>query len=91
MNNDDIEQFLSSWYKIKQERSEMDKKLDKFKKVALKLMEENNENFLQSKKYVLTKKDSSRRTISRMKVPTEIWNTYSTKTTYNIFNIRKRQ
>lgn len=86
MNQQEIDEFLRSWYDLKIKRTELDKKLDKFKKVADKLIAE---GILSSNKFALTKKNQSRRTISKNKVPDEVWNRYSTISSYPVYSLRK--
>lgn len=81
----DTEDLLDNWYKTKQEISILEKKCEKYKKVAEKLMSQTQKNTLKSTSYSLKKIDISKHTISKNDVPDEIWNKYSKRTSYSSF------
>ena len=81
----DTEDLLDNWYKAKQEISILEKKCEKYKKAAEKLMSQTQKNTLKSTSYSLKKIDISKNTISKNDVPDEIWYRYSKRTSYNSF------
>lgn len=84
----DVEEFLKNWYDTKVKVSELQRKLDKYKKVAEK-MTSTNGNEIRSRNFFLQKKIQSRRTISKNSVPNQVWETYSTDIEYPVFYIKK--
>jgi len=85
----DIEQFLQNWYDTKTKIADLQRKLDKYKKVADKIMTPNAGDQIRSRGFVLTKKVQSRKTISKSTVPNEVWENYSKRVDYPVFYIKK--
>ena len=86
----DTDEFLKQWHETKSKINDLEKKLDKFKKVAEKIIPE-RQGTLESKYYTLLKKEQKRKTISKDKVPSNVWETYSTTVTYPVYYIKKTQ
>jgi hypothetical protein len=93
MNYDekDVNILLEKWYETKEQISSLEKKLDKYKKYAEKIMDNNDLDSLSSSTFSLTKREMSRNILSKDDVPPEVWNKYSRNITYPMFVIRKKK
>lgn len=93
MNYDekDVNILLEKWYETKEQISSLEKKLDKYKKYAEKIMDNNDLESLSSSTFSLTKREMSRNILSKDDVPLEVWNKYSRNITYPMFVIRKKK
>lgn len=91
MEDDDIENLLNKWYHSKQELSQLEKKIEKYKTIAENLMNKENTDVIKSDKYILQRKEMNRTTIGKKDLPEDIWNRYSKELFYNAFYISKKQ
>ena len=73
----DIDNLLLNWFEAKKRISELEKKCDKYKIQADKIMNIRGEYTLKSKNLKLTKTDIERETLAKKDVPKDIWNTYA--------------
>jgi hypothetical protein len=89
LNENDIDNLLSKWYETKQEIALLEKKCDKYKKVAEKVMVNTNKNIINNGIYSLQKKNITKNTISKGDLPIDIWNKFSKNTNYSAFYISK--
>lgn len=87
----DLDEFLGKWDETKKEISILEKKIEKYKKVAEKLMEEQNTQVLSGKGFTLTKKSVTRRTVTKNNLPEELWNKYSYPSTSNFFYLSEKK
>ena len=60
---DDVDILLNKWNETKEQISELEKKLEKYKRYAEKIMNETRSDELSNEVYVLTRRDMSRNTI----------------------------
>ena len=86
----DIDELLKKWYDTKQEISLLEAKCEKFKKYADKIMKDANTHVLSNSIFTLQKKEMSRTSISKKNMPSELWNKYSTTSTFNTYNLTKK-
>ena len=86
----DIDELLKKWYDTKQEISLLEAKCEKFKKYADKIMKDSNTHVLSNSMFTLQKKEMSRSSISKKNMPSELWNKYSTTSTFNTYNLTKK-
>lgn len=84
-----VDELLENWWKYREIKLEAEKKLGKYKKKIEKIMERENNNKIQSGKYVVSKKKTHATRLSKQNVPADIWERYSTTTEYNTFTIKK--
>ena len=87
----DIKDLLNNWYKAKNEIAELEKKCDKYKKLAEKIMSLQGGTKLQSEYFTLTKRNMCRYQLSRQNVPQDIWQKYATKLKYPTYYLKKNK
>ena len=91
MDDKEIDILLEKWFEAKQELSTLEKKIDKYKKYADRLMNDNKVDFISNHYYTLTKKDMSRNSLLKDDVPPEIWNKFCRKINYPMFVLKKNK
>jgi len=84
-----VEEFLEKWFEAKQQISINEKKIEKYKKVAQKLLE--NGKCLESKKFKLQVRNQKRETLLKNNVPQDIWNKYSSNINYDVYYLLKNK
>lgn len=90
MSSQDIDTLLTKWFETKEEISALEKKLEKYKKAALKIMETNNTDKLSNNSFLLKKRDITKATLSKDGVPKDVWEKYSKKSTYSAFYLTEK-
>ena len=83
----DIDTLLSNWFEAKQRISDLEKKCEKYKAIADRIMNIKGEDILKSKTLKLTKTDMERDTIAKKDVPKDIWKTYSKTSSFSTYRI----
>ena len=86
-----VNELLDNWWKYRKMKLEAEKKVNKYKKKIEKIMERENSNKIQNKKYVVSKRKTHTTRLSKQHVPENIWERYSTTTEYNIFTIKEKK
>ena len=89
LDEKDIEDLLNTWMDTKQKIAELEKKCEKYKKVADKLLSDFKSNKLTSSSYILQKRLIQRRTLSKDNVPEDIWFKYSREIEYPSYIINR--
>ena len=87
----DICALLQKWSETKSEIIELEKKIDKYKRLANRIMDKNEGNTINSLEYKLIRKEISRSTISKKDVPKETWNKYAQTSTYTAYYLSKKR
>lgn len=83
----DIEELLSNWFEAKQRLAELEKKCDKYKLMADRIMNIRGEDTLKTRNFKLTKSDMERETLSKKDVPKDIWNMYAKVSSFSTFRL----
>ena len=86
----DIEKDIEKYISIKEELSLLEKRAEKYKERIEKFMNQNNLNKIDNDKSFVTRTLTSRSTLSKQNVPKDIFEKYSTKTSYYVYNFKKK-
>jgi len=85
----EIEELLKTWMETKEKISELEKKCEKYKKIADKILYETDSNKILSSTYVLQRRIIQRRTLSKDNVPEDIWHKFSREIQYPSYILNK--
>ena len=86
---EDIDILLNKWHETKEQISDLEKKVEKYKRYAEKIMNEKRIDELSNDVYVLSRRDMSRTTLSKDDLPGEMWAKYSRNIKYPMYTLRK--
>lgn len=78
----DIVNLLQRWTEDKAELAEIEKRIEKYKKLASRIMDNTNTNSISASNYTLRRSNISRTTINKQDVPSIIWEKYSKTCSY---------
>jgi hypothetical protein len=90
MSNTDIYSLLQKWSEAKNEIINLEKKIEKYKRIATSIMDQQGNNTVSSDDYTLRRKEMSRTTISKKNVPQDIWNKYSKLSKYKAYYLSEK-
>lgn len=90
ITDDDISSLLDKWYAAKHSLQEVEKRIDKYKKLAEKAMDQRGTTVLSSNTYLLQKRDLSRKTIAKCDVPESVWDKYAKVVNYPAFYLTQK-
>jgi hypothetical protein len=85
ISKEDMSIVLDKWYQTKQEIAELEKKLDKYKKIADKYFDYNDIDTISDSYFILKKREITKHTVSKKELPIDIWNKYSKESTYTSY------
>ena len=91
MDKNDIDDLLDTWYKTKLQIASLEKKCEKYKKYCEKIMNKNEEDLIISSEYVLKRAHTTRATVSKKDLPTDIWNKYSKESSFPIYYLKQKK
>ena len=89
MQDTEIEKIAEKWFKYKQELSEIEKKVQKYKELLEGEMNNQGVNYLSTKKFEISRISCSKNTISKKDVPKEVWDSYSKKSKYFMYSLKE--
>jgi hypothetical protein len=90
MSNTDIYTLLQKWSEAKNEIVNLEKKIEKYKRIATSIMDQQGNNTVSSDEYTLRRKEMSRTTISKKNVPQDVWNKYSKLSKYKAYYLSEK-
>jgi diketogulonate reductase-like aldo/keto reductase len=91
IRQDDIDNLLSNWAETKEQISQLEYDLEKYKKLATKIMHKNGIDTISNNTFTLSRRELSKQTLAKNDVPKDIWNSYSRTTKYNAFYLSKKK
>jgi hypothetical protein len=90
-DTNDIDTLLDKWYDTKEQIGILEKKLEKYKKYAERIMDNEDKDELSNFNYKLTRRNMSRTTLSKEDMPKDIWNKYARNINYPMYILRKNK
>jgi hypothetical protein len=90
-STDDIDTLLEKWHDTKEQISILEKKLEKYKKYAERIMDNEDKDEINNSNYSLTRRNMSRTTLSKDDIPKDIWNKYARNINYPMYILRKKK
>lgn len=88
IDNEDLDELLEAWYKVKSEIAYLERKCEKYKKYCETILDKKEIDILTGTKYVLKRTTTTRTSISKKDLPRDIWVKYSTKTSFNAYFLK---
>ena len=88
-NTDDVDTLLKKWDETKEQISLLEKKLEKYKKYAERIMDNEDKDEINNSRYSLTRRNMSRTTLSKDDIPKDIWSKYARNINYPMYILRK--
>lgn len=86
----DINQVIEKWEEAKDKLKILEEKIDKYKAYISKKMNEKGTDTIETENYKVSRQRASRTYMSKDRVPIDIWDRYSVKTSYDMFRVKKR-
>jgi hypothetical protein len=87
----DIEILLIKWHDAKEKIAELQKRVEKYKKLADKIMDVKGEDVVVTNDFTLRRRDMTRTTITKQDVPSDIWNEYCHKCTFKTYYLTQNK
>lgn len=87
----DISSLLEKWSDAKNEMVELEKRIDKYKRLANRVMDYQGNDNISSTYYTLRRKNISRTSISKQDVPEHIWQKYARTCTYPAYYLSEKK
>lgn len=81
----DIQALLAKWSKDKVRLAKLEERIEKYKTLAGKIMDERDKDILSSDEHLLKRRTQTRSTISKNDVPNDVWNRYSRKVSFQSY------
>lgn len=85
------DQHIEKWYILKQEISELERKLNRHKNKIKSYMKSNSINTLtnSSNTIIVDSRSVNSSRISRESIPRDLWNQYSKQSSYDVYTVRR--
>mgnify|MGYP007072237470 CR=1 FL=1 len=90
ISEDDISVLLDRWHEAKQDLKDLEEKIEKYKKVATKLMKDSDSNVLSSPNYTLTRREMVSTRVLKADLPQDLWKQFSTTSRFPAFYLTKK-
>lgn len=94
MNNirsEDIDNLLDNWADAKEQISDLEHDIEKYKKLATKILYKNDTETISNNTFILKRRQFSKQTLSKNNVPKDIWHKYSKTTDCKAFYLSKKK
>lgn len=91
MSNTDITTLLERWDKDKKKVAELETRIEKYKKLANKLMDKQGQDKLNSDEFTLKRRNQTRSMLTKSDVPADVWDEYSRTVTFQTFYLTRNK
>jgi len=90
VDQQDIDDLLTSWSNAKEQIAGLENSIEKYKRLATRILNRTNTELLQGGSYTLKKRIQSRHTICQKDVPKEVWSRYAKCSEFPVFYLSKK-
>ena len=87
----DIDNIFEKWNRAKIQISELETKIEKYKKKMGKMMDTTDKNTIKGTNFSLCRKKIVSQIVLKKNIPQNIWDSYSTPKEYKAFYLRKNK
>jgi len=87
----DILDILQDWYESKKQLDALEKKIQKYKTTIAKEMNNRDVDQITESGFIVKRRRNTRSYITKGNVPEEIWNRYSSKSSFDAFFLSKKK
>lgn len=91
VNSSDISTLLEKWSEDKASLVEIEKRIEKYKRLANRIMNNQDTDKLSNTYYTLKRRELSRTTLTKQDVPNEIWKKYSRSVSYSAYYLTENK
>ena len=91
VNQDDVTKLLEKWSLARDQIADLEVSIEKYKRLAAKIMTHDDTNSISSDVYTLKKRDLSRQSLARADVPSEVWTKYAKSSKFSAYYLTKNK
>ena len=88
-SNERMDKLLGEWFKIKAQKSLLEKRESDIKELVNDIMRNENKKLIQTDNFYVSKISQRRSGISQRDVPEDVWNRYAKKTEFSVFKLKR--
>ena len=86
----DLDTLLLKWNESKQQLAELTKEVNRYKGAIERYMDRKNKNIIKGKEFTVSRRNNTRRQLSKSTIPHDLWEKYSTKHHYTSYHLKRR-
>jgi hypothetical protein len=83
------EKILEKWYEAKKKIEDLEDRINEYKNKITKEMNTKNIDKIQTENFCVSRKRNTRSYLTKDNVPVDIWNKYSTRSSFDAFYLTK--
>jgi hypothetical protein len=86
----DINTVLGKWDHAKKQKAFHEKECSRYKDAVERYMNKKEKETISGTNYIVTRRSTTRQSLSKNNVPLDIWNTYSSRFTYKSYYLKEK-
>jgi len=86
-----MEQKIEEWNQKREQLKRLEKECDKYRNAIIKYMNTNEVDSIKTSKFRVSRKNITREVISKKKMPKDLWDRYSTITSYDKLSVTRNR
>ncbi len=90
VDQQDIDDLLTNWSHAKEQIADLENRIEKYKRLATRILTRTNTDLLQGGTYTLKKRIQARHTLGQKDVPKEVWSRYAKRSEFPVFYLSKK-
>ena len=87
----DINDVLQKWDKAKKQKALAEKECERYKDAVDRYMNKKEKDSINGEYYTITRRSTTRQTMSKDNTPIDIWNKFSNRFTYKTYYLKKHK
>lgn len=87
----ELDDLLFKWQQAKEQKILYEKQCEKYRTSVEKYMSKKNISTIDTKNYILSRKDTTRQQLTKKDVPIDIYNRYASRITYSTYHVKEKK
>ena len=83
-----LSQLLDAWAQAKEDKTVAERKCQKYRQAVAQYMSNRETDLVETERYEVARRSTTRQSVARKDVPPEIWERYSTRSTYDTYTLK---
>ncbi len=89
LSEQELDTLLNEWSKVKSQKSKLEEREEKIKKLVMDIMDKQDTNKLYSDNYEVTHREQKRSFISQKDLPEDLWEKYKKTTKFSVVTLKR--
>ena len=87
----DLDTLLTKWDESKKRKIQCEKECEQYRSAVERFMNKKNTDTIDASNFIVSRRSTTRQSMAKSNVPLDLWNRYSTRSTFKTYNLKVKK